>query len=165
MGLGDDFVVGLDGQLGCVVVMAEMTEKHIFQRRRVDFGYESGCIAIVKMAIVRADSGFQVVEISAVYQHLQVIIALKHKELRLAQIEVGTRGYASQVGGHTQSGGAVGDKESAVVGAIVEDFKGCEREITDFELKFLVDSAMIVLDSAGDAVAAKDAVQRFWGAV
>lgn len=157
-----------EGDVGRIVVVGEVAEENGAECRGPD-GTEVGSgDGVVEVAVVGGDACLEVLGVGAAAEHFGVVVGLEHEVACLAKVEVGARGYASEVGGdrHVESGGSVGvgNGKSDVVGSVVHDFEGGDDESAGAEGNLLVDGDVVVADASGHAVAVEDSIEGAWGA-
>ena len=133
----------MQSDFGCVVVVAQMVEKHEFQFRCPNVGNKLCRHFIVEVPAASLHACLQIGGIFAGEQHVAVVVALNHQVLGLAHVEICARGDFALVGRHHKPMSTAFHHKTATVFAIVRllecgDGHTCHRERNFVENGFVV---------------------------
>ena len=144
----------------CVVFLTDVAEEYILEVVGDMLSEKSGCVAIVEVSALGADTSLEIFGIRTICEHMIVVVGFDHQVVGLTHIVSGAVGDGSDVGGEHKSAGVEFDGESHIVAAVVRHIEGRDLKIGHLKGYLLEDRYMILFDASGDGVSAQDTVEH-----
>lgn len=144
-------------QFGRVVLLTEVAEEYVRERRRPVVGEESGGVVVAQMAGVTAHALFQRVGITSVFQHHVVVVGFDDQIVGFGDVVGHLFADETEVGGNDERFAFVGEGVAHAVGGVVADGERLYGEVANGDVFafFVVFSAR--REFFGNAIVAVDA--------
>ena len=109
----------MQGYFGCIVILAQVAQQHIFEMFAANAAHIFGCHHIVEVPFLATHAILEIFGIMPAVEHAAVIIALYHQVFGLAHVVVGTGCDDARVGSHHKLVSATLNHEAHVVRTVV----------------------------------------------
>lgn len=148
-------------QFGRVVLLTEVAEKYVRERRRPVVGEESGGVVVAQMAGVTAHALFQRVGIASVFQHHVVVVGFDDQIVGLGDVVGHLFADETEVGGNDERFAFVGEGVAHAVGGVVADGERLYGEVANGDVFAFFVVFLARREFFGNAVVAIDADVHF----
>ena len=151
---------GAERNVGCVVVVAQMAQEHVFKPWVIMLLDKLGCHHVIEVAFLATHTVFEIFRIASLIEHNAAVVALYHQVVGLLHVVLGACSDYAHICGHDEFLVAAFYEETHVVGSVVRGFKCSDLQAGELKRSFDVDGLLILLDASRDVVVAQQSIHE-----